>query len=71
MTFAQRVGKGVTPPASPNQCSPVPPTNISTAPMDRISSVPDRCGSSSMSTVTTPRINANGTTPVENDFILS
>ena len=39
--------------------------------MPRISTVPDRCGSSSMSTVTTPRINANGTTPVENDFILS
>lgn len=39
--------------------------------MDRISSVPDRCGSSNISTVTTPRINANGTTPVENDFILS
>ena len=31
--------------------------------MPRISTVPDRCGSSSMSTATAPSTNAKGTTP--------
>lgn len=39
--------------------------------MDKISSVPDRCGSNSISTVTVPRISAKGSTPVEKVFILS
>ena len=50
-------------PASTNHRSPVPPTNMSTAPMPRISTVPDRCGSSSMSTATAPSTSAKGTTP--------
>ena len=52
-------------PASANQRSPVPPTNIKMAPMARISSVPERCGSSSISADTTPRMAANGSTPTE------
>ena len=50
-------------PASTNHRSPVPPTNINTAPMHRISTVPERCGSSSMSTATTPSTSAKGSTP--------
>ena len=58
-------------PASPNHLSPVPPTNINTAPMPKISSVPDRCGSSSISTVTAAKMTAKGSTPVVKVFILS
>ena len=58
-------------PTMPNHFSPVPPTNISTAPMDKISSVPDRCGSSSISTVTTPKISPKGSTPVAKVFMRS
>ena len=50
-------------PASTNHRRPVPPTNISTAPMPKISSVPERWGSSSMSTATTPSTSTKGTTP--------
>ena len=56
-------------PARANHFSPVPPTNISTAPMPRISSVPDRCGSSSISTATAPSTSAKGSTPTLNRFI--
>ena len=55
----------------PNHLSPVPPTNMSTAPMERMSSVPDRWGSSSMSTATVPRMTPKGSTPVEKVFIRS
>jgi len=58
-------------PARANHFKPVPPTNISTAPMPKISSVPDRCGSSSISTVTAPRITIKGSTPVAKVCILS
>ena len=34
--------------------------------MARISNVPERCGSSSISTATTPRMAANGSTPTRN-----
>ena len=34
--------------------------------MARISTVPERCGSNSMSTATAPRISAKGSTPAEN-----
>ena len=37
--------------------------------MPKISSVPERCGSSSISTARPPRITAKGTTPTENFFI--
>ena len=39
--------------------------------MPKISSVPDRCGSSSISTVTAPRITIKGSTPVAKVCILS
>ena len=68
----RRNGRRAQPPARPNHCSPVPPTNISTAPMDKISSVPDRCGSSSMSTVTDPPESARTAQRLwKTDFILS
>ena len=57
------------PAAMANHRMPVPPTNMSTAPMPKSSSVPDRCGSSSMSTASTPRMTAKGSTPTENCFM--
>ena len=50
-------------PASTNHLRPVPPTNMSTAPMPKMSTVPERCGSSSMSTATAPSTSAKGSTP--------
>ena len=44
---------------------------MSTAPIPKISTVPERWGSSSMSTATAPSTRAKGSTPVENCFILS
>ena len=58
-------------PARPNHFRPVPPTNISTAPMPRISRVPERWGSSSMSTATAPSTAPKGSTPAVKVFILS
>ena len=63
MTMAAPMAPAPPTPASTNHRSPVPPTNMSTAPMPRISTVPDRCGSSSMSTATAPSTSAKGTTP--------
>ena len=47
-------------PASKNHRSPVPPTNISTAPMPRMRTVPDRCGSSGIRAATTPQHQRKG-----------
>ena len=58
-------------PASKNHRSPVPPTNISTAPMPRIRTVPERWGSSSISAATTPNTSAKGSTPTLKSFIRS
>ena len=58
-------------PASTNHRRPVPPTNISTAPMPRISKVPERWGSSSISAATTPSTSTKGSTPTAKLRILS
>ncbi len=50
-------------PASTNHRSPVPPTNIISPPMPKMSTVPERCGSSSISAATTPSTSAKGSTP--------
>ena len=63
MTTAAAMAPAPPTPASTNHRSPVPPTNISTAPMPKMSSVPERCGSSSISAATTPSTSAKGSTP--------
>ena len=63
MTMAAPMAAAPPTPASTNHRSPVPPTNMSTAPMPKMSSVPERWGSSSISTATTPSTSTKGTTP--------
>ena len=63
MTMAAPMAPAPPTPASTNHRSPVPPTNMSTAPILKISTVPERWGSSSMRTATTPSTSAKGTTP--------